>query len=129
MPQDITATQRSFGNTGGCITAVTWNSPTNLAEDDVQYQVLRNGTDIPEYKGNETLAVYRVCTCSGSHILSVTATNRCGRKVQSSPSVAVTLDQNVTLLRECNAPTSPPTCPQVNSDDKCNGKMLVLCNI
>ena len=98
IPQNIT--QRIiYGNADGCVAVILWNSPANLIEDGVHYKVLRhvNRTNISEYEGNETLAVYSVCICSGSQNISVTAINRCGGKGQT-PNMAVTLDQKCSAI-------------------------------
>ena len=78
---------------GDCEVYIAWSLPSNTAPDDISHFTISiNGTHVDNEtrNTNETLTtiVYSLCSC-GSHNISISAVNRCGR---SSRSVIVTVD-------------------------------------
>ena len=95
MPQYVISNQR-MGTTGRCVVNLSWSSPTNIATSDItHYMVHINGTNIANETQNVheplTLATYPLCDC-GSHSVSISAVDHCGRMGQSTPNLYVTVD-------------------------------------
>ena len=88
IPQTLSARQYETYS-GDCDVYLLWNLPSNIAPDDIShFAIYINGTHVANY--NEirntseilTMTVYRLCSC-GSHNISISAVNRCGRSGRS----------------------------------------------
>ena len=76
---------------GGCVIQFSWSPPTNLDQSDIShYIVYINGTNVlsktSEMDQNMILVSYAVFSC-GTHSISVSAVDRCGRDGQKSPNI------------------------------------------
>ena len=97
IPQVISASQCEtyYRN---CDIYLSWSLPNNIAPDDIShFTIYIDGTHVANKTRNvnESLIVivYRLCSC-GSHNISISAVNRCGR---SGRSTLVTVDDQLPI--------------------------------
>lgn len=98
MPQILSARQFETYS-GNCDIYLLWSLPNNTAPNDTShFAIYINGTHIADETRNNvnenlTVTVYRLCSC-GSHNISITAVNRCGK---SGRSVLITVDDQLSI--------------------------------
>ena len=100
MPQNILVNlqqnlmvERYTGNSS-CTISIAWNTPKNIAQDDISHYIIYiNGTTnyyilnkTESINQNLILTTFPVCPCA-EHQVSVSAIDRCGREGQRSPSI------------------------------------------
>ena len=105
IPQALLAHQIA-SDSGTCIVYLSWSLPTNIPPDDIaQFIVQIDGIHVANETGNSYMGVYHLCSC-GSHIISISAVNRCGR---SGSSISITVEDQLSLPQltmECQDNTS-----------------------
>ena len=93
MPNHIISKLIYDDGIGGCVIQFSWSPPTNLDQSDIShYIVYVNGTNIlsktSEMDQNMIIVSYAVFSC-GTHSVSVSAVDHCGRDGQKSPNITL----------------------------------------
>ena len=86
IPQVLSARQYETYS-GNYDIYLSWNLPSNIAPDDISHFTIyidrtHIANETRSVNESLTVTVYRLCSC-GSHNISITAVNRCGRSGRS----------------------------------------------
>ena len=109
VPQALLADQIA-SDSGTFIIHLFWSLPSNISPDDIAHFIvhidgIHVANETRSVNENSFMAVYHLCSC-GSHSISVSAVNRCGR---SGNSISIVIEDQLSipqLTMECQRNTT-----------------------